>query len=170
MRKKAKYNMSFYQKKYKCDAMIKEVEEVDITSLLDILVILLVFLLKSYNASSLRVDLVNDLSLANSEARDLGQFAPVVQVTGNYDFYVDNKMISNVNNGNFQTIFSNKLAEIRKKEIEKFGEKKHKELKFNNINIVLDQDLPYSTLDRIMNVASTHEYENFKFIVKGNYN
>ncbi len=162
--------MSLYQKKYKCDAMIKEIEEVDITSLLDILVILLVFLLKSYNASSLKVDLVKDINLVNSEARDLGQFAPVVQVTENFDFYVDNELLTNINNGNFEKVFNGKLSEIRQKEIAKFGEKKHKELKFNNINIVLDQDMPYSTLDRIMNVASTHEYENFKFIVKGNYN
>lgn len=45
--------------------------ELDITSLLDILVILLVFLLKSYNSSELKVNVVDNLNLPSSESREL---------------------------------------------------------------------------------------------------
>ena len=49
----------------------REAVDVDITSLLDILTILLVFLLKSYNASDLKLDLTKNLEMADS-ASDAG--------------------------------------------------------------------------------------------------
>ena len=58
----------------------KEPLDLDITSLLDVLVILLVFLLKSYNASDLKLNLVKDLVVPNSDARTLGHHAVIVQV------------------------------------------------------------------------------------------
>lgn len=161
--------MSLYQKKYKCDPVIKEFEEIDITSLLDILVILLVFLLKSYNASSLQVNLVKDLNLVDSTSRDLGQFAPVIQVNAQKDLYLENKLVTNVTSGNFQRAINSALTRIREAEKERFKNVKDKK-PGKSINIVLDQDLPYSTLDKIMNVATSHDYENFKFIVRGDYN
>lgn len=165
MRKRSHYSMSIYQKKYKCEQNTREIEEVDITSLLDILVILLVFLLKSYNASSLKVDLVKDLSLVNSFSRDLGQFAPVLQVTSTKDLYIDNKLIGNISENTLERNVASEFKVIREKEKKLANNKPNP-----NINIVLDGDLPYSEIENVMNMVSKHQYENFKFIVKGNYN
>ena len=57
-----------------------DAEELDITALLDILVILLVFLLKSFNDSDLTVDLVNELSLPYSMSRTAGHHGVILQV------------------------------------------------------------------------------------------
>ncbi|MGH1469517.1 MAG: hypothetical protein ACRBBP_11715, partial [Bdellovibrionales bacterium] len=56
-----------------------EVEDIDITSLLDILVILLVFLLKSFNDSDLTLDLVNELALPYSMSRGAANNGVILQ-------------------------------------------------------------------------------------------
>lgn len=56
----------------------KGAPDIDITSLLDVLVILLVFLLKSYNASDLTLDLVDNVKLPSSNTRLLGNNAVIV--------------------------------------------------------------------------------------------
>src|SRR6478672_4674269 len=71
----------------------REAIDVDITSLLDILTTLLVFLLMSYNASDLQLDLTKNLELAESNAQELTKFAPVLQVNKNAVVFLDNKEI-----------------------------------------------------------------------------
>jgi biopolymer transport protein ExbD len=165
MRKKKQYGMSLYQKKYRCDRVVREFEEIDITSLLDILVILLVFLLKSYNASSLQVDLVKDLSLADSYTRELGQFAPVLQVTSKKDIYLDNKFVANISDSFFEKKLEEILTKFRANEVLASSKKPTP-----NINIVIDGDILYQDIDKVINLISSKSFEEFKLIVKGNYN
>ncbi len=153
------YDMSIYQKKYKSGNGKKEQEEVDITSLLDILVILLVFLLKSYNASSLELDLVKNLDLTVSTSQDLGQFGPTVQITNAEDVYLNNKLITNLSNPDLGNLLGAKLQEVKNAA---------KDQKANHINFVLDNTIKYEKVDRVMTIASQQEFENFKFIVRGN--
>ena len=70
--------------------------EVDITSLLDVLVILLVFLLKSYNASDLTLDLAKDITLPNSNTEILGNHAVIVQVNKDSKMFVNNEEVGAV--------------------------------------------------------------------------
>src|SRR5690554_4377439 len=72
---------------------INDEVDVDITSLLDILTILLVFLLQSYNSSDLKLDLEKNVNLADSKAREITKFAPVVQVTRDSEVYLNNKSL-----------------------------------------------------------------------------
>ena len=58
-----------------------EVLDVDITSLLDILVILLVFLLKSYNSSGVIFNVPKGIKLPYSEAKQLNTPGVIVQVS-----------------------------------------------------------------------------------------
>ncbi len=145
--------MFFNKKRY-----AKENSELDITSLLDVLVILLVFLLKSYNASDLKLDLVKNLTLPDSEQRKLGSQNIVVQIDKNQSVFVDNQLIGSFSQGSTQT----KLMEILKNDEEQKPTKKV-------INLVFDQDTPYSIIQQVMNSSSQVGYSQFKFIVKGNY-
>lgn len=145
--------MFFNKKRY-----AKENSELDITSLLDVLVILLVFLLKSYNASDLKLDLVKNLTLPDSEQRKLGSQNIVVQIDKNQSVFVDNQLIGSFSQGSTQT----KLIEILKNDEEQKPTKKV-------INLVFDQDTPYSIIQQVMNSSSQVGYSQFKFIVKGNY-
>jgi len=143
----------------------KEVD-VDITSLLDILVILLVFLLKSYNASDLKLELAKGITLPRSQSRHLGHHAVVVQVSKSKEIFLNNKSIGNVRSGDtkVKTLFD-ALTELKKVE-----DKKEKEKRNIKVNIVLDQSLPYGTMKTVMHTAASAGFPEFKFIVTGNYN
>lgn len=158
--------------------------EVDITSLLDILVILLVFLLKSYNPSDLKLDVVKDLSLAKSHAKDLGNKTVIIQVDKKNNIFINNKettnlvkksawrseltselkKISDKNKREIAQIKTNDFSSMRKELIKK------KEETMERVNIVLHEDLPYETLDKVMQVAANSGFHKFSFIVQSKLN
>lgn len=150
----------------------KEPMDVDITSLLDILVILLVFLLKSYNASDLSVDVVKNLNLPVSSSTKLGNFAIVVQVDKRGRMFVDNKRVKNVTYKTEKIEALYKILEEKKagfdkaREIASVTEDQTKKLK-RNVNILLDQSQPYEVMQKIMHTAATAGFSKFKFIVQG---
>lgn len=131
--------------------------ELDITSLLDILVILLVFLLKSYNASNLKINLVDDLTLADSSSRKLGDHSVTVQIDRNLIVWIDNVKVADMKRKSEIAKFEQYLREKR--------EGKSKE----TVNLVLDKELSYGTMSDIMESSNRIGYTKFKFIVQGNY-
>jgi biopolymer transport protein ExbD len=141
--------------------------DVDITSLLDILVILLVFLLKSYNASDLKLELAKGITLPQSQSRNLGHHAVVVQVSKDKDIILNDKKIGKYTNEVKINSLFNALSEIKKENLEiAKNEKKKKNIK---VNIVLDQSLPYGVMKSIMHTSASAGFPEFKFIVTGNY-
>lgn len=156
------------KRKLKIRKREKEILDLDITSLLDILVILLVFLLKSYNASDLKLDMAKGITLPNSHSRELGHYAAIIQVNKDHILSINNKELGNLNNfGNKVHPLYTELETIKKSEEKKLDGREQGMLK--NINIVLDKELEYGQMKKIMHTASLVGYVNFKFIVKGNY-
>lgn len=142
----------------------KEVMEIDITSLLDILVILLVFLLKSYNASNLKLDLVKNLQVPPSDARKLGNHAVIVQVDKNKNIWIDKKIIGQVPNSGSE--IDSLLSVLKeKKELDRAPAAKKSKI----INLVFDKDTPYKSLQKVMHTSAIAGFTEFKFIVQGNY-
>lgn len=146
----------------------REPVDVDITSLLDILTILLVFLLKSYNASDLKLDLVKNLEIADSDARSLTRFAPVVQVDRQAMVFVNNKQVGRLPASGSLPALTERLKEVKAKtEVEQ----KNRSVTHNSelVNLVFDRDSDYEVVQRVMNDSALAGYSQFKFIVKGNY-
>jgi len=141
-----------------------EMLELDITSLLDILVILLVFLLKSYNASDLKLDLVKGLTVPSSHARKLGNSALIIQVDKNNGVWLKNKKIGVLNT---RTKEINFLYSALKEQKEIIKSKNGKES--NAINFVFHKEQPYKNLQKIMHTSALVGYTEFKFIVQGNF-
>ena len=141
----------------------KENMDIDITSLLDVLVILLVFLLKSYNASDLKLDLVKNLVVPNSKARTLGNHAIIVQVDADKTMYVNKKKIGKISNSGEHMEL---LAELKgiKENARTPAQKKAKA-----VNLVFDQSVPYKVMKGVMHTSAMAGYTEFKFIVQGNY-
>lgn len=137
--------------------------DLDITSLLDVLVILLVFLLKSYNASDLKLDLVKNLVVPKSDARLLGHNALIIQIDANKKIYVNKKEIGLLSGSGENTDLLNELNSLRSKD------RSPAELKQKNINLVFDQTLPYKFIKGVMHTSAIAGYTEFKFIVQGNY-
>lgn len=146
----------------------KAMADVDITSLLDVLVILLVFLLKSYNASDLTLDLAKDITLPNSNTEILGNHAVIVQVNKDSKLFVNNKELGAVigNSDKIPDLYT-RLTEIKVEDDKLAKENNLKEPK--NINLVFDATLPYATVRKVMHTAALAGYPQFKFIVQANY-
>lgn len=141
----------------------KEPMDIDITSLLDVLVILLVFLLKSYNASNLKLNLVKDLVVPNSDARKLGQHAIIVQVDSKKKLYVNKKQIGEIQSSGENQVLLAELKNLRT------NSRTPAEKKAKMINLVFDQTLPYKVVKGVMHTSAMAGYTEFKFIVQGNY-
>jgi biopolymer transport protein ExbD len=169
-------------KKLKYKRGQKEPMDVDITSLLDILVILLVFLLQSYSASDLRVDLVENLSLPSSASQALGSRTVLVQINREEKMWVDDKYIGSITTRGeiipeLSEILKLKKAE-KEQEIEKLNERvpssnvEEKALEkrkdgLKRINLILDEEIQYALMRKLMHTSAMAGFPEFKFIVRG---
>ena len=152
----------------------KEEMDVDITSLLDILVILLVFLLKSYNASDLKLEPAAKISLPDSKSQQLGRHSVIVQVNVDKEIWINNDKIGLLSPGGDKIdVLFDQLKKMKDEEQEQLRtianveERKKKESK--QVNLVLDQALPYQVVRRVMHTSAMAGYPEFKFIVQGNF-
>lgn len=146
----------------------KQEVDVDITSLLDILTILLVFLLMSYNASDLQLDLTKNLEMADSNAREMTKFAPVLQVNKNAVVFLNNKEIGRLPASGSMPELTAALKKQRA-ETEEANKKTIHPHKLELVNLVFDKDMDYNVVQRVMHDSALAGYSQFKFIVKGNY-
>jgi biopolymer transport protein ExbD len=146
----------------------REAVDVDITSLLDILTILLVFLLKSYNASDLKLDLQKGIEMADSDSKHMTRYAPVVQINKEAKVFLNNKEIGRLPASGEMGALTAKLKEERAK---MENDNKAKNMKYNTelVNLVFDKDMDYGVVQRVMHDSALAGYSQFKFIVKGNY-
>lgn len=152
----------------------KELLDVDITSLLDILVILLVFLLKSYNASDLKLEPAGKIELPTSKSMKLGRHSVIVQVNAEKDIWLDNEKIGKLPpTGDQIEVLFERLKKIKTEEKEALryiaSEEERKKKEVKQINLVLDQSLPYQVVRRVMHTSAMAGYPEFKFIVQGNF-
>lgn len=148
--------------------------DIDITSLLDILTILLVFLLQSYNSSGVIINVPKGIELPRSASESLNNFGVNVQVSKT-QIWVDDKEVvnteTNVNPVTFDeggkriTALYDEL--IRVKETIKTSEKLSPEAKkFSGlINLVVDKSLKYTYLKKVMYTCAQAGYKEFKFVV-----
>lgn len=146
----------------------KEALDIDITSLLDILVILLVFLLKSYNASDLSVDVVSNLTLPDSSSMKLGNHAVIVQVDKRGTVYVDSVEVKGTSFKGDRVSGLYETLKIKKDEYDKSRTiaSKYSEDRTGQVNILLDQAHPYAIMQKVMHTSALAGFSKFKLIVK----
>jgi biopolymer transport protein ExbD len=148
----------------------REAVDVDITSLLDILTILLVFLLKSYNASDLKLDLQKNLEMPDSDARAMTRFAPVVQINKEARVYVNNKEIGRLPASGEMSILTETLKKAKlSTETDNKKRPANQQINSEHVNLLIDKDMDYAVVQRVMHDSALAGYSQFKFIVKGNY-
>lgn len=155
--------MNFRKKKKKN----LEVEDIDITSLLDILVILLVFLLKSFNDSDLTVDLVNELALPYSMSRVAANSGVIVQVNKQRNIFVNTDVIGNMENPSTLTKVKVKLEDEHKKRVRRMRGENPDPEKIKLVNFVFDKGLKYSDINQVIETASDAGYGKYKLIIQG---
>ncbi len=137
-------------------------DELDITSLLDILVILIVFLLKSFNDSDLSIDLVNELSLPYSMSRVGAEDGLIVQVNKKYNVFINNELLGNLKD-------DGTLSQLKENLLKYYKDRKEKSKSVGGelVNLVFDQDLQYKEINEIMKVSAASGFGKYKLIIQG---
>lgn len=151
----------------------KEVIDIDITSLLDILVILLVFLLRSYDSTGIILNIPKDIVVPISKSSSINQNGVVVQVSPKI-IWVDDKEVINTEN-NPSNIYSadkktilplfNELV-LKKNEIQRVAKASPNAQKFSGVvNLVVDKTIKYSYIKKLMNTCAKAGFQKYKFVV-----
>ncbi len=148
--------------------------DIDITSLLDILTILLVFLLQSYNSSGVVINVPKGIDLPRSASESLNSFGVNIQVSKS-NIWVDDTEVLNVDTTGNSQIYDeggrrivplyNELIKI--KETIKASEKLSPDVKkFSGVaNLVVDKTIKFEFLKKVMHTCATAGYKEFKFVV-----
>ena len=151
--------------------------DLDITSLLDILVILLVFLLKSYNSSGIIFNVPEGIKLPISESRNVNTAGVIIQVSP-AKIWVDDKIIlDGTSSGNRRLfdqgglrvipLFNELVSKKRLYQQTKMASQQAK--KFQGIvNLVVDKSIKYSFIRKILHTCAEAGYQKYKFVVMSN--
>ena len=152
-----------------------QVLDIDITSLLDILVILLVFLLKSYNSSGVVFNVPKDISLPRSESKTINNAGVIVQVSTTA-VYVDDKVVLNIKNNQGKKIYGNSGRIIplfeeltrKKKTYKQVAKSSENANDFSGVvNLIVDKSIKYNFLKKLLNTCADAGYQKYKFVVLG---
>ncbi|MDH4466783.1 MAG: biopolymer transporter ExbD [Bacteriovoracaceae bacterium] len=161
------YQLSIYQKKYKKPVSSQDVDEVNLTSLLDVLIILLFFLLMSYNPSVLSIDPLKNVNPPFSESLEMGKEAIIIQVSSDKEVFLEKRKLGNLDSQRdeeaLESVFKKEFELQKQKFLKKFGAKdeQHK-----SINFILDGNLKYEQMEKLMLIASKSGFDNYKFVVR----
>ncbi|MEE2670884.1 MAG: biopolymer transporter ExbD [Bdellovibrionota bacterium] len=157
---------------------------IDITSLLDILVILLVFLLKSYNSSGVVLNVPKGITLPDSKSESMSNAGIMIQVSKDKIYVDDETILDNENpppkiygeGGRMIVPLYNQLVK-KKEEIKVLAkqvnsaagiENEDNQKKFTGIaNLIIDKSLKYSFVKKIMYTCAAAGFKEYKFVVLG---
>ena len=148
--------------------------DLDITSLLDILVIILIFLLKSYNSSGVVFNVPKDISLPKSQSIKINSPGVIIQVSKKNVWLDDELIIQNndlskmTDHGGRRIIkLFDKLVEKRRT-IELVNKQTEHSKKFQgSVNLIIDKSVRYSLIRKILYTAAEAEFIKYKFVVLG---
>lgn len=153
----------------------KGIMEVDITSLLDILVILLIFLIKSYNSSGVTLNVPKGIELPKSGSESINSPGVLIQVSKDA-IWVDSKTVLDTETlpkviydqgGRRIVPLYNELVK-KKEEIDTLQQQTKEVKKFSGIaNLVIDKSLKYSYVKKVMYTAAAAGFKEYKFVVLG---
>jgi biopolymer transport protein ExbD len=157
-----------------------EIKELNIVAMMDMMTILLVFLLKSYQASAINVNMGQDLSIPTSST----QLHPQENITVTIslkDLSVNERKVVEVKNGvipaaakeggKADAFYVGALYDALKKEVDKqkYIAQYNKNAPFaGRINVVADKKIAYRTLMEILYTAGQAELGEYKFMVLKN--
>ncbi|GAB4009495.1 MAG: hypothetical protein Fur0010_00180 [Bdellovibrio sp.] len=149
--------------------------DIDITSLLDILTIMLVFLLQSYNSSGVIFSVPKEIKLPNSESLNMNTSGVNVHATKD-KIWVDDKEVLNLSKGDRRYLDQGNRRIIplyselvnKKQTIKRVASQAPNAAPFSGIvNLILDKSLTYSEVKRIMYTCAEAGFRQYKFVVLG---
>lgn len=149
-----------------------EIKELNITAMMDMMTIILVFLIKSYSASSITVTASEDVRPPLSTTRQTPKDTIAITVTPKSILVGDKKKVELVNMAVKPGDLDGKrilpLDAALQKEVEKLkyiAERNPNAPFSREVAIIGDKRVPYELLSSVLYTAGQNELENFRFIV-----
>ena len=149
-----------------------EIKELNITAMMDLMTIILVFLIKSFSASSITVTASEDVRPPMSTARATPKDTIAITVTPKSIMVGDKKRVTLVNAavipGELQGKLILPLDAALKKEVEKlkYIAQRNPTSPFNQeVSIIGDKRVSYTLLSAVLYTAGQNELQNFRFII-----
>jgi biopolymer transport protein ExbD len=149
-----------------------EIRELNIVAMLDMMTIILVFLLKSYSASSVSVTASEDVRPPISTTRATPKDTVAVTITPK-GILVGDKRVVEIENSTIPARFLEgrrvvPLDQALKREVDKlkYIAARNSSAPFNHeLSIIGDRKIPYDLLLTVLYTAGQNELENYRFVV-----
>jgi biopolymer transport protein ExbD len=170
----------FRRAKRKARERAGEIKELNIVAMMDMMTILLVFLLKSYQASTLSVNLSEGLSIPVSSTQLQPQENIAVTLSMSELAVNDRRVLSlqggvipasAKQGGNAEAFYVAPFHEALKREVDKqkYIAQYNKNQPFSGrINVIADKKITYRTLMEVLYTAGQAELGEYKFMVMKN--
>ncbi len=167
-----RYRKALARKKRKEREAAGEIKELNITAMMDMMTILLVFLLKSFSSSSVAVTASEDVRPPVSSTQLTPKDTVAVTITPK-NILVGDKEVVRLTNGavpadQLQGRLVLGLDAQLKKEVEKlkYIAERNPSAPFNReLSVIGDKKIPYDLLLTVLYTAGQNELENYRFVV-----
>ena len=150
----------------------RKVLDLDITSLLDILVIILVFLLKSYNTSGVIINVPQNVRLPLSQSKKMNTPGVSIQVSENKIWVDDELIIQDINSKNLFDHGGRRIIPLfdkltkKRQTVELVNKKTSYSKKFQgSASLVIDKNVGYHLIRKVLYTAAESKFIKYKFVV-----
>ncbi|MDP1828581.1 MAG: biopolymer transporter ExbD [Archangium sp.] len=171
-RQRMRFRKALARKKRRDREAEGEIKELNITAMMDLMTIILVFLIKSFSASSITVTASEDVRPPMSTARATPKDTIAITVTPKSIMVGDKTKVTLTNGslkpGDMQSKLILPLDAALKKEVEKlkYIAERNPTSPFNReVSIIGDKRVTYEVLSSVLYTAGINELENFRFII-----
>lgn len=171
-RQRMRFRKALARKKRRDREAEGEIKELNITAMMDLMTIILVFLIKSFTSSSITVTASEDVRPPLSTTRIVPKDTIAITVTPKSILVGDKKKVELANMAVKPGEIAGKLIlpldAALKKEVEKlkYIAERNPNAPFNKeVSIIGDKRVSYDLLSSVLYTAGQNELENFRFIV-----
>ncbi len=171
-RQRMRFRKAMSRKKRRDREAEGEIKELNITAMMDLMTIILVFLIKSFSASSITVTASEDVRPPMSTARATPKDTIAITVTPKSIMVGDKKRVDLSNAAlrpeDLQGNLILPLDAALKKEVEKlkYIAERNPTSPFNQeVSIIGDKRVSYTLLSSVLYTAGQNELQNFRFII-----
>jgi biopolymer transport protein ExbD len=171
-RERMMFRRALARKKRREREVAGEIRELNIVAMMDMMTIILVFLLKSYSASSVSVTASEDVRPPISTTRATPKDTVAVTITPK-GILVGDKRVVELQNSNVPPRYLDgrrvvPLDQALKKEVDKlrYIAARNPSAPFNHeLSVIGDRKIPYDLLLTVLYTAGQNELENYRFVV-----
>lgn len=172
-RQRMRFRKAKARKKRKEREAEGEIKELNITAMMDMMTIILVFLIKSYSASSITVTASEDVRPPLSTTKIIPKDTIAVTVTPKGILVGDKRKVELAANMQLKKedlqgkliLPLNAALEAEVKKLKYIAERNANAPFNHEVSIIGDKRIPYDLLSAVLYTAGQNELENFRFVV-----